>query len=135
MRKTSPFALSWPSSVEGSEPMTLLRIAEAAEGWRKVVIWPVPIEKLSQSMIARFDPWVITVDAPVGLPIVAVPAVTVPPVGFADTSTGNPTPVAKNAITREDSPPSRIGPLRALELKVAKELKTPASFWDRGLVD
>ena len=56
MRKTCPLALSWPSSVEGSEPMTRLRIAEAAEGWRKVVIWPVPIEKLSQSMIARLIP-------------------------------------------------------------------------------
>ena len=101
--------------------MTRLRIAETAEGWTKVVVWPEPIEKVFQSMIARFEPWVTTVDEPLGLVMVADPAATVPPVGLPKSDTGIPAPVAINAITRENRRPICIGRLRRIVRKRDKE--------------
>src|SRR5277367_3915793 len=82
---------------EGSEPMTRFRMAEADDGWTKVVAWPAPTEKLFQSMIARFDPWLTTVRLPLGFEMLAAPATTAPPTGLARAAMGHPAPIAISA--------------------------------------
>jgi hypothetical protein len=78
------------------DPITRLSVAEAADGWMNFVTSPEPIEKSLQFMIARLDAWVTTTVAGLEAVMVADPAATTPPVGFARTTSGATTPATSS---------------------------------------
>ena len=54
-----PVALTCPRIIEGSVPITLFAVTAEAEGWMKSTRSFVPTEKLSHSIKARSDDWVM----------------------------------------------------------------------------
>src|SRR5450631_1242686 len=67
--------------VDEVEPVTRLRIADAASGCRNLTLPPAPTEKLFQSMMALVEFWLTVSALPDAAPITAWPDTTVPPRG------------------------------------------------------
>ncbi len=74
-------AVSEPSSCEGTLPVT--RFSVAPEPLLKLTAPPLPIENVFQLMMAARDDWLMVMLLLAGAPMVAVPEVTLPPVGSA----------------------------------------------------
>ena len=80
-RKTVPFAVSRPRIADISGPVTRFSVAPVP-ACRKLTCPPVPMLKLRQSMTARCEDWTMSRRLPFAV-IVADPAFTTPPCGFA----------------------------------------------------
>src|SRR5947209_6914643 len=78
---TVPGALIWPAMVDGVAPVTRFSVADAALGWLKLTVPPLPTENESQLRIARALDWLMLRVPGFGALIVALPAVTELPVG------------------------------------------------------
>ena len=79
---TWPLALMLPMMALVSAPVTRLSVMELALGWLKRTDSLLPTENLAQSMAALLLVWLMVVALPAWL-MVALPAVTWPPVGPA----------------------------------------------------
>ena len=87
-KNTWPLAFNVPKICDGLDPSTLFNATELDDGWTKLTVLPLPIEKLSHVIEVAFVDWfiVITSDDCV---ITAEPDTTEPPVGSTSANTGN----------------------------------------------
>src|SRR5688572_1554745 len=80
IRKILPLAVRSPRISDGSAPSTRLSATELELGWTKTTLLSLPIENVCQLIAACWLDWVMVTVWPL-LEMVALPAVTVPPVG------------------------------------------------------
>src|ERR1700679_1216494 len=87
-RITVPFAFRFPYIRDGLASPISLKTMELDDGWRNEVVWPAPMLKLCQFKMANWLTVILSCE-----PIcwaMALPAVTVSPVGLANVSATDP---------------------------------------------
>src|SRR5690349_153006 len=101
VRNTWPFAVRRPKISDGTPPTTRLSATEEAPGWLKFTCAPTPMENESQLMMARWLDWSICMTPAPGVEIVAVPDMTLPPVGRSVAATPGDAKAAAVAAARK----------------------------------
>src|ERR1051325_1556794 len=92
-RNTWPLAERLPKMLVGDPPITLLSTTEEVEGCRNWTYWPCPMLNCCQLMMALWLAWWITRLFAFWAVILACPATTCPPLGFASASIGVKAPI------------------------------------------